>query len=110
MCLAGVTEAERYNDGNVGAASMGENALTMFFPNENAGKFIRFSTYATNRNNRDDFKNMNFPSHNDYDSSWNWVYFGYNTDLQKAYAQVYFSFSEEFSTLTWDQTVHTDTL
>jgi len=25
------------------------------------------------------------------DSNWNWVYFGYDLDLQKAYAGVFFS-------------------
>lgn len=61
---------------------LGARALTMYMKplGRTTQPTLYFSTYATNRNDADDFKDMPM-SLDELDSNWNWVFFGYDLDL-----------------------------
>ena len=75
--LGGVTERTTYEDASV----PGSRALGVWLTPESAGRALHVSTYATNRNNNNDWHNVPYPNEIDYDSVWNFVYFGYSYPL-----------------------------
>ena len=62
---------------------MRENALVCFYFQKTLEGLLDFRHMQANRRERDETKNMEFPSYNDYDSSWNWIYFGTQLNFKK---------------------------
>jgi hypothetical protein len=60
---------------------MGDRALGTWLRPETSGKVIHAMTYCLNRNDPKYWQDVNFPGDNDYDSVWNFVYFGYSYTL-----------------------------
>jgi len=81
----------------------GSRGLCMWLAPWNAnGETARFhmATYATNRNEVNEWKNLEF-SREELEGSWNFVYFGYSMDSQNAFAYVKFGKTGVIKTLDW---------
>ena len=85
---------------------MGDRALGAWLKPETSGKVIHAMTYCLNRNDPHYWQDVNFPVENDYDSVWNFVYFGYSYTLQKAFLYVKFG-SGNIRTLSFLDVYHT---
>jgi hypothetical protein len=73
--IIGITEYNEYC-----TASPGGRTLALYDQpwTRATGPGYHFSTYATNKNNNNMFKDMTYEDQKDLDGSWNWVYFGYS--------------------------------
>ena len=90
MVLGGVSE-----NGNIQDTGKGDKALGVWLKPENDGHILHTATYNIRGNNFNDFKLVNFPSREDYDSSWNFVYMGYSYNQNRAVLYTYFSKSNQ---------------
>lgn len=71
---------------NSQGVALGDRALALWFTpsNEPVPRYWA-STYDTNPPNGDLYRNLPLVDKRDYDSYWNFIYFGYNREESKAY-------------------------
>nr|AWX67867.1 carboxy-terminal crystallin fold protein [Philasterides dicentrarchi] len=105
--IMGITEKDEYCNAN----QPGKRTLALYDSlwGRAGAPSYHFTTYGTNKNNNNMWQDMSYDER-DLDGSWNWVYFGYSLEMQRAFAFVKFGRSGETKSLMWEQIAHDDNI